>query len=108
MLLKAMANDRRRNLAFSHDPFLLPCYCRSDSDVSDVEIAVVTPDASELTDEDEGHENEVNTGKIIVNDIPGFLEPDAEDLGITLVKNVMSGNRYQKFTFDLHFVYKGT
>ncbi|GFT23493.1 hypothetical protein TNCV_2017321 [Trichonephila clavipes] len=31
-------------------------------------------DASELTDEDEGDENEVNTGEIIVKDVPGSLE----------------------------------
>ncbi|GFU61075.1 retrovirus-related Pol polyprotein from transposon 297 [Trichonephila clavipes] len=29
---------------------------------------------SELTDEDEGYENEVNTAEIIVNDVPGCLE----------------------------------
>ncbi|GFU43290.1 hypothetical protein TNCV_1567291 [Trichonephila clavipes] len=30
--------------------------------------------ASELTDEDEGDANEVNTGEIIVSDVPGCLE----------------------------------
>ncbi|GFU31351.1 transposable element Tcb1 transposase [Trichonephila clavipes] len=32
------------------------------------------PDASELTDEEEGEENEVNTGEIIVKDVLGSLE----------------------------------
>ncbi|GFX83403.1 uncharacterized protein TNCV_1426991 [Trichonephila clavipes] len=41
-------------------------------DESDIEIAVL-PDARELTDEDEGDENEVNTGKTIVKDVPGIL-----------------------------------
>ncbi|XP_035231948.1 piggyBac transposable element-derived protein 2-like, partial [Stegodyphus dumicola] len=41
-----------------------------DSDESEVEIAVLPPDARELTDEDEGDENEVNTDEIIV---PMFL-----------------------------------
>ncbi|GFT10908.1 hypothetical protein TNCV_1944981 [Trichonephila clavipes] len=46
----------------------------SDSDESDVEIAVLPPDATELTDEDEEDDNEVNTGEIIMNDVPGSLE----------------------------------
>ncbi|GFV88269.1 hypothetical protein TNCV_4543151 [Trichonephila clavipes] len=29
---------------------------------------------SELTDEDEGDKNEVNTGEISENDVPGYLE----------------------------------
>ncbi|GFV56578.1 piggyBac transposable element-derived protein 3 [Trichonephila clavipes] len=33
---------------------------------------------------------------------------DAEDLGIALVKNVMSRNRFQKLKFYLHFVDNGT
>ncbi|GFU66437.1 hypothetical protein TNCV_3806801 [Trichonephila clavipes] len=33
-----------------------------------------TRDASELTDENEGDENEVNNGEIILNDVPGCLE----------------------------------
>ncbi|GFU95683.1 hypothetical protein TNCV_360401 [Trichonephila clavipes] len=45
-----------------------------DSDESDIEIAVLPPNASELTDEDEGNENEVNTGEIIVKDVLGSLE----------------------------------
>ncbi|GFT50172.1 hypothetical protein TNCV_3622291 [Trichonephila clavipes] len=45
-----------------------------DSDESDVEIAVLPPDANELTGKDEGDENEINTGEIIVNDVPGCLE----------------------------------
>ncbi|XP_035227192.1 piggyBac transposable element-derived protein 3-like [Stegodyphus dumicola] len=44
-----------------------------DSDESEVEIVVLPPDASELTDEDEGDENEVNTGEITVTDVPGSL-----------------------------------
>ncbi|GFQ79299.1 hypothetical protein TNCT_145681 [Trichonephila clavata] len=44
-----------------------------DSDESDVEIAVLPPDASE-TDEDEGDKNEVNTGEIMVNNVIGYLE----------------------------------
>ncbi|GFR32772.1 hypothetical protein TNCT_715181 [Trichonephila clavata] len=40
----------------------------------DVEIAVFSPDASELTEEDEGYDNEVNTSVIIVNDVLGSLE----------------------------------
>ncbi|GFT83160.1 rho guanine nucleotide exchange factor 7 [Trichonephila clavipes] len=39
------------------------------TDESNVEIVVLPPDASELTDEDEGGENEVNTGEIIENHI---------------------------------------
>ncbi|GFY03862.1 zinc finger protein [Trichonephila clavipes] len=91
-----------------------------DSDESDVEIAVLPPDASELTDEDEGDENEVNTGEIIISDVAGYLEEfclftgysntcerdywsDVEDLGITLVKNAMSRNRFQKLKSYLHF-----
>ncbi|GFT30994.1 hypothetical protein TNCV_1683581 [Trichonephila clavipes] len=35
---------------------------------------VTTRDASELTDEDDGDENEVNTGDIIVNNVPECLE----------------------------------
>ncbi|GFV56577.1 hypothetical protein TNCV_1803861 [Trichonephila clavipes] len=50
-----------------------------DSDENDVEIDVLLPDASELTDEDEGNENKVNTGEIIVNDVPGCLEVRAGD-----------------------------
>ncbi|GFU90452.1 transposable element Tcb2 transposase [Trichonephila clavipes] len=42
-----------------------------DSDERDVEVFVLPPDISGLTDEDEGHENEINTGGIIVNDVPG-------------------------------------
>ncbi|GFX91886.1 hypothetical protein TNCV_3577161 [Trichonephila clavipes] len=45
-----------------------------DSDESDGEIAVFPSFTSELTDEDEGDENDVNTDKIIVNDVPGCLE----------------------------------
>ncbi|GFR02738.1 hypothetical protein TNCT_537891 [Trichonephila clavata] len=45
-----------------------------DSDQSDVEIAVLPPNASELTDKDQGDENEVNTGESIVKDVPGSLE----------------------------------
>ncbi|GFW29129.1 uncharacterized protein TNCV_2838691 [Trichonephila clavipes] len=44
-----------------------------ESDESNIEIAVL-PDASELTDEDEGDENEINTGVISVKDVPGSLE----------------------------------
>ncbi|GFX31983.1 hypothetical protein TNCV_3408971 [Trichonephila clavipes] len=45
-----------------------------DSDESDLQIAVLSPDTIELTDEGEGEENEVNTGEIIVKYISGFLE----------------------------------
>ncbi|GFU67549.1 hypothetical protein TNCV_3239961 [Trichonephila clavipes] len=40
-----------------------------DSDEIDFEIAVLPPDASELTDEDEGDENEVNTDEILLKTI---------------------------------------
>ncbi|GFR01561.1 hypothetical protein TNCT_431361 [Trichonephila clavata] len=43
-----------------------------DSDESDVEIAMLSLDTSD--DEDEGNENKVSSGEIIVNDIPGYLE----------------------------------
>ncbi|GFX96273.1 hypothetical protein TNCV_2291611 [Trichonephila clavipes] len=36
--------------------------------------AVFPPDASEQTDQHEGDENEVNTGEIIVSNVPGCLE----------------------------------
>ncbi|XP_035229166.1 piggyBac transposable element-derived protein 3-like [Stegodyphus dumicola] len=52
----------------------LKVFNRLDSDESEVEIAVLPPNASELTDEDEGDANEVNTGEIIVTDVPGSLE----------------------------------
>ncbi|GFX25962.1 hypothetical protein TNCV_2303441 [Trichonephila clavipes] len=45
-----------------------------DSNEIGVEIAVLTPDASELTGVDEGAENEVNTNKITENYVPGSLE----------------------------------
>ncbi|GFV28141.1 hypothetical protein TNCV_678291 [Trichonephila clavipes] len=44
-----------------------------DLDESDIEIAVL-PDVSELTDEDEGDNNEVNTDEITIKDVPGSLE----------------------------------
>ncbi|GFW40211.1 hypothetical protein TNCV_5118941 [Trichonephila clavipes] len=44
------------------------------SDESDVEIAVLPPEARELTDEDEGDENEVNTCEIFINDAHGSLD----------------------------------
>ncbi|GFQ77881.1 hypothetical protein TNCT_622031 [Trichonephila clavata] len=50
-----------------------------DSDESDVEIVVLPPHASELTEEDIREDNEVNTGEIIVNDIPGSLEVRTAD-----------------------------
>ncbi|GFW14799.1 uncharacterized protein TNCV_1562621 [Trichonephila clavipes] len=37
-------------------------------------LKICLGDASELTDEDEGDENEANTGEIIVNDVFGYLE----------------------------------
>ncbi|GFU73267.1 hypothetical protein TNCV_3691561 [Trichonephila clavipes] len=40
-----------------------------DSNEIEVEIAVSPPDASELTDEDQGYENVVNTGEITENDV---------------------------------------
>ncbi|GFW68548.1 retrovirus-related Pol polyprotein from transposon TNT 1-94 [Trichonephila clavipes] len=43
------------------------------TDESNVEVVVLPPYASELTDEDEGDENEVITGEIIENDVPGGL-----------------------------------
>ncbi|GFX89180.1 hypothetical protein TNCV_20761 [Trichonephila clavipes] len=49
-----------------------------DLDENDIGIAVL-PDASELIDEDEGDENEVNTSKIIVKDIPGSLDVRSGD-----------------------------
>ncbi|GFW35363.1 hypothetical protein TNCV_2611621 [Trichonephila clavipes] len=42
--------------------------------------SVVLPDASELIDEDEGDENELNTGEIIVKDVPGFFEVRRGDI----------------------------
>ncbi|KAF8794413.1 hypothetical protein HNY73_002396 [Argiope bruennichi] len=45
-----------------------------DKDRSDFEIAVLSPDASTLTDKGEGDDNEVNTGEIIANDIPGTVK----------------------------------
>ncbi|GFW30308.1 hypothetical protein TNCV_3850791 [Trichonephila clavipes] len=50
-----------------------------DSDESHVEIAVLPPDASELPDEDEGDENEVNANEIIIKNVPGFLEVRSGD-----------------------------
>ncbi|GFV90402.1 hypothetical protein TNCV_935341 [Trichonephila clavipes] len=44
-----------------------------DIDDSDIEIDVL-PDVGELTDEDEGDDNEVNTGEIIIKDVPWSLE----------------------------------
>ncbi|GFQ72907.1 hypothetical protein TNCT_110721, partial [Trichonephila clavata] len=38
------------------------------------EIAVLPPDARELTDEVEGDEKEINTDEIIVNDAPVSLK----------------------------------
>ncbi|GFW98890.1 hypothetical protein TNCV_4655171 [Trichonephila clavipes] len=49
-----------------------------DSDKSDVEIAVLPPDARELTVEDEGDENEVNNGEINVNDVPSVWRLELE------------------------------
>ncbi|GFR20986.1 hypothetical protein TNCT_686371 [Trichonephila clavata] len=46
----------------------------SDSDESDIEIAVLPPDVNEITDENKGDQNEINTSEILVNDIPGSLE----------------------------------
>ncbi|GFW30336.1 piggyBac transposable element-derived protein 2 [Trichonephila clavipes] len=118
----------------------------SDSDESDVEIAVFSPDASEQTDEDEGYENEVNAVyDLIVKETMryaayvknehGFLTtvdevhifigilfltgyhsktcerdywPDAEDLGIAVVKNVIHRNHFQKLKSYLHFVDNAT
>ncbi|GFX38114.1 hypothetical protein TNCV_3837131 [Trichonephila clavipes] len=48
----------------------------------DVEITVLPPDASELTDEDDRDDNEVNTGEITVKDVSDSLE-------------VRSGDRFQ-------------
>ncbi|GFW42516.1 hypothetical protein TNCV_4257111 [Trichonephila clavipes] len=45
-----------------------------------IEIAVL-PDANELTDENEGYENEVNTGEIIIKDVPKSLEVRSGDPG---------------------------
>ncbi|GFT53921.1 hypothetical protein TNCV_3368441 [Trichonephila clavipes] len=50
-------------------PLELSCY----RDDSDIEIAVFS-DVGELTDEDEGDDNEVNTGEIIIKDVPWSLE----------------------------------
>ncbi|GFX85692.1 hypothetical protein TNCV_2470941 [Trichonephila clavipes] len=54
--------------------FLLLWYQIQEKDESDVEIVKLQPDASEKNDGDEEDENEVNTGEIIVNDVPGYLE----------------------------------
>ncbi|XP_035205191.1 piggyBac transposable element-derived protein 3-like [Stegodyphus dumicola] len=80
-----------------------------DSDESEVEIAVLPPDASELTDEDEGEENEVNTGDIIVTDVPGSLcgkESDARNdtsldtrFVMKLTQNIMNPSSYTLY-FD--------
>ncbi|GFS68873.1 hypothetical protein TNCV_409471 [Trichonephila clavipes] len=45
-----------------------------DSDEIDFEIAVLPSDASEVTEEDEGDENEVNSLEITENDVPGSLD----------------------------------
>ncbi|GFX23359.1 hypothetical protein TNCV_4936741 [Trichonephila clavipes] len=44
-----------------------------DSDEIDFEIALLPTDASELTDEDEWNENDVNSREITENDVPGSL-----------------------------------
>ncbi|GFV88184.1 uncharacterized protein TNCV_3243331 [Trichonephila clavipes] len=68
-------------LGISHGFFRTITPSSSCKDESDVEIVlyhqIVPPDVSELTDEDEGDENEVNTGEIIVNDVPGCLEGES-------------------------------
>lgn len=75
-----------------------------DSDESDVEIAVLPPDASELTDEDEGDDTEVNTGEIVVNDVPGTLEVRVGDsveteastsAGVSTTKRRRKAEKYQ-------------
>ncbi|GFR24705.1 hypothetical protein TNCT_214851 [Trichonephila clavata] len=50
-----------------------------DSDASDVEIAVLPLDAREITDEDKRDDNEVNTAKIIVNDVPESVDVRTRD-----------------------------
>ncbi|GFW32358.1 hypothetical protein TNCV_675171 [Trichonephila clavipes] len=72
---------------------------------------VLPPDASELTGQDEGDENEVNTGILFAigyhsHTCERDYRLDAEDLG--LVKNDMLRNRFQKFKSYLYFVYNGT
>ncbi|GFT04382.1 hypothetical protein TNCV_1929131 [Trichonephila clavipes] len=51
---------------------------KHDSDEIDVEIVALPPFANELTDGDEGGD-EINTGKIIVKDVPGSLEVRSGD-----------------------------
>ncbi|GFW15723.1 hypothetical protein TNCV_3582211 [Trichonephila clavipes] len=45
-----------------------------DSDNIDVEISVLQPDVSELTDEDDWDGNERNIGEITEGDVPGSLK----------------------------------
>ncbi|GFS99267.1 hypothetical protein TNCV_1600941 [Trichonephila clavipes] len=71
----------------------------------DVEIAVLPPDASDQSDKDEGI--------LLLTGYPSNTcehdcWSDAENLGIDLVKNAMSRNRFQKLKPDLHFVDNGT
>ncbi|GFY08187.1 hypothetical protein TNCV_1356001 [Trichonephila clavipes] len=76
-----------------------------DSDESDIEIAVL-PDASKLTDEDEGDGNEVNNGEIIVKDVPGSLEVTRGDSflpeppmssSVSTTKSRKKSKRHQSF-----------
>ncbi|GFQ86052.1 hypothetical protein TNCT_535481 [Trichonephila clavata] len=50
-----------------------------DSEESEVEITVLPPEASALTEDNEGDENEVNTDDIIIKDVPGSLEVRSGD-----------------------------
>ncbi|GFX86546.1 uncharacterized protein TNCV_3728151 [Trichonephila clavipes] len=67
---------------------------------SDVEITVLSPDSSELTNEEENDMNEVNTGErgreIIVNDVPGCLEGEAA----TLLQSIQIKNDNYKKTWN--------
>ncbi|GFV81482.1 hypothetical protein TNCV_52061 [Trichonephila clavipes] len=70
-----------------------------DSDESDVEIAVLPLDASVLTDEDEGDENEINIGEIIIKNVPEPLEVrsgDSSQDGPLTSSNVSKTKRRKK------------
>ncbi|GFU16896.1 piggyBac transposable element-derived protein 3 [Trichonephila clavipes] len=82
-----------------------------DSDDSDVEVAVLPPYVSEITDEDEGNKNEINTGdQIMSNEVSECLKNLCDagkgtSPGTRLVMKLMENflNFVDSSSYTLHF-----
>ncbi|GFR09274.1 hypothetical protein TNCT_683211 [Trichonephila clavata] len=75
-----------------------------DSEESEVEITVLPPEASALTEDNEGNENEVNTDDIIIKDVPGSLEePSEKIIQITSVLSEESMRKKERVMSDFEF-----